>query len=132
MTDKDRRSEKELELIKDKLHSLDDKIDSVSETLYALISITLDPPPNIEPTFNTEVTNKEESEKDTVDASAVDTDAIRPCKFKYIYIWSGSGQSFWAWLNYVGRRSASGFRWYQNRWVYFGIDLRQIDSFICY
>ncbi|WP_246615572.1 hypothetical protein [Clostridium thailandense] len=63
---------------------------------------------------------------------AVDPGAIRPCTFRFVYIWPRRGNGFWAWLTFVGRNSASGFRWNGRRWVYFGIDLRQIDSFVCY
>ncbi|MBC8060882.1 MAG: hypothetical protein H7Y18_09470 [Clostridiaceae bacterium] len=62
---------------------------------------------------------------------SIEGGAIRPCKFHYIYIWLTNGSSFWAWLTQVGRKSASGFRWTGHRWVYFGTDLRKIDSFIC-
>ena len=63
---------------------------------------------------------------------AVDPGAIRPCTFRYVYIRLSNGRQFWAWLTFVGRTSASGWRWNRNRWVYFGIDLRRIDSFECY
>ncbi|MGY0373428.1 hypothetical protein [Clostridium sp. JNZ J1-5] len=63
---------------------------------------------------------------------AVDPGSIRRCMFRYVYIWLDNGRSFWAWVTYVGRRSLSGYRWMGYRWVYFGIDLRRIDSFICY
>jgi hypothetical protein len=63
---------------------------------------------------------------------AVDPGAIRPCVRRNVYLWLDNGRSFWAWLTYVGRRSAAGYRWNGYRWVYFGIDLNRIDSFVCY
>jgi hypothetical protein len=63
---------------------------------------------------------------------AVDPGAIRRCLFRYVYLWLRNGQQFWAWLVFVGRQSASGYRWNGFRWVYFGVDLRQIDYFQCY
>ncbi len=63
---------------------------------------------------------------------AVDPGAIRPCVRRYVFIWLDSGQRFWAWLVFVGRRSAAGWRWTGRRWVYFGIDLDRIESFICF
>ena len=63
---------------------------------------------------------------------AVDPGAIRPCTFRYVYLWLDNGQRFWAWLVFVGPRSAAGWRWIGFRWVYFGIDLKRIVSFICY
>lgn len=64
-------------------------------------------------------------------AYAVDPGAIRPCTHRYVYIWLNSGRSFWAYLVYVGRTSVAGWRWNGFRWVYFGVDLRRIDSFVC-
>lgn len=62
----------------------------------------------------------------------VDPGSLRPCLFRYVYIWPRRGRGFWAWLTQIGRRSASGFRWNGHRWVYFGIDLREIQSFTCF
>ena len=62
---------------------------------------------------------------------AVDPGAIRPCAFRFVYIWLTSGQQFWAWLVFVGPRSVAGWRWTGFRWVYFGVDLRSIRSFVC-
>lgn len=63
---------------------------------------------------------------------AVDPGAIRPCLYRFVYIWPKRGRGFWAWLTFVGRRSASGFRWNGRRWIYFGMDLRDIQSFQCF
>lgn len=62
----------------------------------------------------------------------IEPGAIRPCTFRYVYIWLNTGERFWAWLVFVGRRSAAGWRWTGFRWIYFGVDLRNIESFICY
>jgi hypothetical protein len=62
----------------------------------------------------------------------VDQGAIKPCVFRFVYIWPRRGNGFWAWLTFVGRRSVSGFRWSGNRWRYFGMDLRDIRSFRCF
>ena len=63
---------------------------------------------------------------------AVNPGAIRPCRFRYVYIWLNNGQQFWAWLIFVGRDSAAGWRWTGFNWIYFGIDLNRISSFVCY
>lgn len=63
---------------------------------------------------------------------AVSPGSIRPCTYRYVYIWLENGRSFWAWLTNVDRRTATGWRWDGRRWVYFGIDLRRIESFVCY
>ncbi|KNY28883.1 hypothetical protein [Pseudobacteroides cellulosolvens] len=81
------------------------------------------PPPSFVP---------QQSQTQGVGIFAVDPGAIRPCTFRYIYIWLNTGESFWAWLVYVGRRSAAGWRWTGFRWIYFGVDLRNIESFVCY
>lgn len=62
----------------------------------------------------------------------VDPGAIRPCTFRFIYIWPRRGRGFWAWLTFVGPRSVAGFRWTGNSWRYFGMDLREITSFQCF
>lgn len=65
---------------------------------------------------------------------AVDPGSIRRCLFRFTFIWLENGRSFWAFPTFVGRRSLAGFRWMGRRrgWVYFGIDLRRIESFVCY
>ncbi|MCM0648253.1 hypothetical protein NBE98_07690 [Clostridium swellfunianum] len=67
-----------------------------------------------------------------VSTYAVDAGSLRPCRFRFVYIWLRNGNSFWAWLTFVGRRSVSGYRWNGRRWVYFGIDTRRIVAFVCY
>jgi hypothetical protein len=84
------------------------------------------PPPSFTPSKQSAMV------KSVPGTMAVAPQSLRPCLFRYVYIWPRRGRGFWAWLTSVGRRSASGFRWDGRRWVHFGIDLRQIDSFICY
>ncbi len=74
----------------------------------------------------------QQSQSQGVGVFAVDPGAIRPCTFRYVYIWLNTGESFWAWLVFVGPRSAAGWRWTGFRWIYFGVDLRNIESFVCY
>jgi len=62
---------------------------------------------------------------------AVDPGSIRRCRYRFVYMQLRNGREFWVWLTFVGRRSVSGWRWTGRRWVYFGVDLRQIDSFYC-
>lgn len=63
---------------------------------------------------------------------AVDPGAIRPCRFRFVYIWLDNGRSFWAWLTFVGRRSVAGYQWTGFRWRYFAVDVDRIDFFVCY
>ena len=63
---------------------------------------------------------------------AVSSNSIRFCVFKYTYIWEVNGRNYWAFLFNVDRQSVSGFRWTGRNWVYFGINLRRIDAFVCY
>nr|WP_226534431.1 hypothetical protein [Fictibacillus halophilus] len=65
-------------------------------------------------------------------AYAVAPITLRYCLFRYVYIWPSWGPGFWAWLIFVGRGTAAGFRWTGRRWVYFGMDTRQISAFYCY
>ena len=62
---------------------------------------------------------------------AVDPGGIRGCLHRYTYVWLTNGQQFWYYPTFVGRRSIAGYRWTGFWWVYFGIDLRRIDSFQC-
>ncbi len=62
---------------------------------------------------------------------AVDPGAIRGCLFRYTYVWLTNRQQFWFYPTFVGRRSVAGYRWNGFMWVYFGIDLRRIESFQC-
>jgi hypothetical protein len=82
-------------------------------------------PPNFIP-------SQPQSQQFGISPQAVDPGAIRPCIYRFVYIWPRRGRGFWAWLVFVGPRSASGFRWTGNRWRYFGMDLRDIRSFQCY
>jgi hypothetical protein len=81
------------------------------------------PPPSFVP---------QQSQAQGIGVFAIDPGAIRPCIFRYVYIWLNTGESFWAWLIFVGRRSAAGWRWTGFRWIYFGVDLRNIESFVCF
>lgn len=62
---------------------------------------------------------------------AIDPGAIRGCLFRFTYIWLRR-DAFWFFPTFVGRNSVAGFRWSRNRWVYFGIDLNNIQSFQCF
>lgn len=62
----------------------------------------------------------------------VDPGSIRRCRRKYTYIWLRDGRSFWFYPVYIGRTSISGYRWTGFWWVYYGTNLRRIESFICY
>lgn len=77
------------------------------------------PPPNFIP---------EQSQFQTL---AVDPGGIRGCLFRFTYIWLRRG-GFWFYPTFVGRTSVAGYRWSGFRWVYFGIDLNQIQSFQCF
>lgn len=85
------------------------------------------PPKTPPPSFTPQLSNEPETS-----LMAVDSGAIAPCVYKFSYIWLRNGQSFWAYLVYVGRTSASGWRHRRGRWEYFGVDLKQIKSFTCY
>lgn len=84
------------------------------------------PPPSFTPSKN------EMQKQGGPSLKAVEPGAIKPCKYRYIYIWPENGRGFWAYLTFVGRQSVSGYRWNGRRWVYFGMDMRRIDSFQCY
>lgn len=82
------------------------------------------PPPSFVPS--------QAAAQQTVGVLAVDPGAIRRCRFRFVYIWLDNRQQFWAWLIFVGRRSVAGWRWTGFNWVYFGVDIDRISSFVCY
>lgn len=87
------------------------------------------PPPNYIPSKQDKGVQNFSSSKD---ANAVSPNSIKFCLFKYTYIWEVNGRSYWTFLLNIDKRSVSGFRWLGFSWVYFGLDLRRVDSFICY
>ncbi|KAF1679087.1 hypothetical protein AAGG74_21855 [Bacillus mexicanus] len=58
---------------------------------------------------------------------------IRPCLFRFTYVWLTNGRSFWFYPIVLGRRSVGGFYWNasQRRWVYFALDTNLIDVVSC-
>ncbi|MBC2581068.1 hypothetical protein HGI79_12375 [Clostridium sp. DJ247] len=89
------------------------------------------PPPAITPS-KAQAQAMQPTPGEGIGTYAVSPGSLRPCRFRYVYIWPRNRRGFWAWLTRVDRRTAAGWRWNGVRWVYFGIDLRLIDSFICY
>lgn len=85
------------------------------------------PPKTLPPNFTPKLSDVPEPS-----LMAVDYGAIAPCVNRFSYIWLSNGQSFWAYLVYVGRTSVSGWRYQGGRWVYFGLDLKEIKNFSCY
>jgi len=81
------------------------------------------PPPSFTP---------QQSTSGGIGTFAVDPGAIRRCTFRFVFIWPERGRGFWAFLVFVGPRSIAGWRWNGRRWVYFGMDLRRIESFQCF
>ncbi len=77
------------------------------------------PPPSVIP------------QQQSVSTFAVDPGAISGCLYRYTYIWMRGNNSFWFYPTFVGRRSVAGYRWTGFTWVYFGVDLRRIQSFQC-
>ncbi|WP_297421121.1 hypothetical protein [Clostridium sp.] len=90
------------------------------------------PPPNYVPHKGDAGVQKMGYSEGGIQPYAVSANSIRFCLYKFTYIWETSGRNYWAYLLNVDRRTVSGFRWFRRSWVYFGIDLRRIDSFVCY
>ncbi|KIL45799.1 hypothetical protein [Jeotgalibacillus soli] len=63
----------------------------------------------------------------------VDPNVIRPCLFRFTYIWLTNGSSFWYYPIVIGRNSVGGFHWDRRRfrWVYLALDTRFIDVVSC-
>ncbi|WP_394232033.1 hypothetical protein [Niallia oryzisoli] len=71
------------------------------------------------------------AETQQVEGFAIDPGGIRRCLFRYTYVWLNNRQQFWFYPTFVGRTSVSGWRWTGFNWMFFGISLRQIQSFTC-
>lgn len=90
-------------------------------------------PPNYVPTKNSQgVQSLNGYDNNGPQSKLVSQNSIKFCLFKFTYIWERNGRAYWAFLLNVDRVSVSGLRWLGWNWVYFGVDLRQIDSFVCY
>lgn len=95
-------------------------------------NLNVGPPPNFVPSKNTPGVKSLSGEGTGPQAKAVSPGSISFCLFKFTYIWERGKREYWAFLLNVDRRSVSGLRWHRGTWVFFGLDLRRIDSFICY
>lgn len=96
---------------------------------------TIGPPPSYIPSKNDKKVQFMTPQTSTLSGGAapksVSPGSIKFCLFKFTYIWQTNGRSYWAYLLRVDRQSISGFRWAGWRWVYFGVDLRRIEAFVC-
>ncbi|WEG13262.1 hypothetical protein PU629_02535 [Pullulanibacillus sp. KACC 23026] len=70
--------------------------------------------------------------KQNVETHAVNSTNIRRCLFRYTYVRLKGHEPFWFYPTSIGRHSVSGYRWTGRRWLYMGLDLRQVISFTCY
>lgn len=89
-------------------------------------------PPNFIPSKNDKGVQNLSGQAGPGAAPLVSAGSISFCLFQFTYIWERGGRSYWAYLLNVDRRSVSGFRWLGRSWAFFGVDLRRIDSFICF
>ena len=94
-------------------------------------------PPNYIPSKEDKGVQKLSGSEKGKDGKSPSTKAVSPgsisfCLYKFTYIWETSGRSYWSYLLNLDSRSVSGFRWMGRTWAYFGVDLRRIDSFVCY
>lgn len=64
-------------------------------------------------------------------AGPIEPSTISPCAYKYSYFWLKNGESFWAYIVNVGKRSISGWKYTEGRWKQFGLHLAQIKNFTC-
>ncbi len=100
-------------------------------------NLNIGPPPNFTPAKNAAGVKSLNQESSSVKGKGPQPKAVSPgsisfCLFKFTYIWERGGRNYWAFLLNVDRKSVSGLRWFRGTWVYFGVDLKRIDSFICY
>ena len=100
-------------------------------------NLNVGPPPNFTPSKNAPGVKNLNQPPGPSKGKGPQTKAVSPgsisfCLFKFTYIWERGGRNYWTFLLNVDRQSISGLRWFRGNWVFFGLDLRRIDSFICY
>lgn len=95
------------------------------------INVNLGTPPNYIPAKDSPEV-KSLNSSNSKNAKAISPNSISFCLFKFTYIWETNGNSYWAFLFEVDKGTVSGLRWFRGRWAYFGIDVKKIDSFVCY
>ncbi|WP_300381885.1 hypothetical protein [Clostridium sp.] len=95
-------------------------------------SMNLGAPPNYTPSKSSPEVQSLQSSGSSGKTKAVSPNSIRFCLFKFTYIWETNGNNYWAFIFDVDRKTVTGLRWFRGRWVYFGVDIRRIDSFVCY
>ena len=91
--------------------------------------MTSDPPNTPPPSF---IPLKSQSQVLPMTALGIDDTLLKRCVSKKTYIWFRDNISFWVWITFIGGGHAIGWRWGGLYWIYFEVDLRKIDSFICY
>ena len=101
-------------------------------TLRAPINMSpLGPPPFDKPSKNNKhVQNLNLSSSNY--KKSFSSNSLAPCLYRYTYLWQKNGFSYWAYLTSLSSCSISGWRWIGFRWVYFGVDYKRIDSFVCF
>ena len=100
-------------------------------------NLNVGPPPNFTPSKNAPGVKSLNQPPGQSKGQGPQTKAVSPgsisfCLFKFTYIWERGGRNYWTFLLNVDRQSISGLRWFRGSWVFFGLDLKRIDSFICY
>ncbi|KAB7665191.1 hypothetical protein [Bacillus sp. B1-b2] len=79
------------------------------------------PPPAFTPQLN----------QSSANLLSVESGSMRPCLYRYTYVWLNNGRGFWFYPTFIGRNSVAGYRWRGNRWSYYGTDTNRIRSFQC-
>lgn len=95
-------------------------------------NMQLGAPPNYTPSKKDKGVQSFGSSQGGPQTKSVSPNSIRFCLFQFTYIWEVNGRSYWCYIIQVDNRTVTGFRWFGRSWAYFGIDLRRIDSFVCY
>ncbi|PPA69966.1 hypothetical protein C4B60_15355 [Jeotgalibacillus proteolyticus] len=67
-------------------------------------------------------------------AFLVNPNVIRPCLFRFTYVWLRNGAQFWFYPIVLGRNSVGGFYWnnWSRRWTYIGLDTASIEVVSCF
>lgn len=57
--------------------------------------------------------------------------SFTPCLFRYTFIWQHNGRTFWFYPMSIGRNSVFGYRWRNNRWELYDLNVNRVAYFTC-
>nr|WP_084567909.1 transporter [Brevibacillus panacihumi] len=57
--------------------------------------------------------------------------SFQGCLYRYTFIWLHNGRTFWFYPFRIGRNTVYGYRWRNNRWDYYELNVNRVAYFTC-